>query len=164
VWLDEVHQAVLAYSLYVFLAQWAHNGEDATSSVRPHISSQANSMEESPYWQLIVTQSRSPVRFMEPVSVITIFTRALFWVSDYGLDDRDSRVRFPAGTGNFSLHHRVQNGSGTHPASYPVGTRGFFPGGKAAGAWSWPLPSSAEIKECVELYPHSPSTSSWRGA
>jgi hypothetical protein len=32
----------------------------------------------------------------------------------YGLDDRDSRVRFPAGAGNFSLHHRVQNGSGTH--------------------------------------------------
>jgi hypothetical protein len=25
----------------------------------------------------------------------------------YGLDDRDSRVRFPTGAGNFSLHHRV---------------------------------------------------------
>jgi hypothetical protein len=52
----------------------------------------------------------------------------------YGLDDRDSRVRFPAGAGNFSLHHRVQNGSGDHPASYPMDTRGFFLGGKAAGA------------------------------
>jgi hypothetical protein len=52
----------------------------------------------------------------------------------YGLDDRDSRVRFPAEAGNFSLHHRVQNDSGTHPASYPVGTRGSFFGGKAAGA------------------------------
>jgi hypothetical protein len=50
----------------------------------------------------------------------------------YGLDDRGSRVRFPAGAGNFSLHHRVQTGSGTHPASYPVGTRDSFPGGKAA--------------------------------
>jgi hypothetical protein len=29
----------------------------------------------------------------------------------YGLDDRSSRVRLPAGAGNFSLHHRVQNGS-----------------------------------------------------
>jgi hypothetical protein len=57
----------------------------------------------------------------------------------YGLDDRGSRVRFPAGTGNFSLHHRVQNGSGAHPASYPTGTRVSFPGSKAAGAWSWPL-------------------------
>jgi hypothetical protein len=56
----------------------------------------------------------------------------LFW--GYGLDERSSRVRFPAGAGNLSLHHRVQNGSGTHPASYPMGTRGSFLGGKAAGA------------------------------
>jgi hypothetical protein len=42
----------------------------------------------------------------------------------YGLDNRGSRVRFPAGAGIFSLHHRVQNGSGAHPASYPMGTRG----------------------------------------
>jgi hypothetical protein len=39
-------------------------------------------------------------------------------------------VRFPARAGNLSLHHRVQNGSGAHPASYPMGTRGSFPGGK----------------------------------
>jgi hypothetical protein len=52
----------------------------------------------------------------------------------YGLDDRSSRVQFPAGTGNFSLHHRVQNGSGAHLASYPMGTRDSFPGSKAAGA------------------------------
>jgi hypothetical protein len=52
----------------------------------------------------------------------------------YGLDDLGSRVRFPAGAGNFSLHRRVQNGSGAHPASYPMGTRGSFPEGKAAGA------------------------------
>jgi hypothetical protein len=51
----------------------------------------------------------------------------------YGLDDQGSRVRFPAGAGNFPLHHRVQNGSGAHPASYPVDTRGSFAGGKAAG-------------------------------
>jgi hypothetical protein len=49
----------------------------------------------------------------------------------YGLDDRGSRVRFPAEAGNFSLHHRVQNGSGAHPASYPMGTRGW---GKATGS------------------------------
>jgi hypothetical protein len=42
--------------------------------------------------------------------------------------------RFPAGVGNFSLHHRVQNGSGAHPASYPMGSGGSFPGGEAAGA------------------------------
>jgi hypothetical protein len=46
----------------------------------------------------------------------------------YGLDDRGSRVRFSAGARNISLHYRVQTGSGAHPASYPVGTRGSFPG------------------------------------
>jgi hypothetical protein len=52
----------------------------------------------------------------------------------YGLDDQGYRVRFPAGVGNFSLHHCVQNGSGAYPASYPMGTRSFSPGGKATGA------------------------------
>jgi hypothetical protein len=51
----------------------------------------------------------------------------------YGLDDWGSRVRFPAEDGNFTVHHRVQNGSGAHPASYPMGARGAFPGDKAAG-------------------------------
>jgi hypothetical protein len=50
------------------------------------------------------------------------------------MDDRGSGNRFPTGAGNFSLHHRVQNRSGAHPASYPTGTGGSFPGGKAAGA------------------------------
>jgi hypothetical protein len=59
----------------------------------------------------------------------------------YGLYDRMIRVRFPAGAGNFSLRHRVQTGSGPHPASYPLGAGGFFLGGKAAGARSWPLTS-----------------------
>jgi hypothetical protein len=52
----------------------------------------------------------------------------------YVLDDRGSRGLFPEGAGNFSLHHRVQNGSGAHPASYLMGTTGSFPGGKVAGA------------------------------
>jgi hypothetical protein len=67
---------------------------------------------------------------------------------DYGLDDRGSKVRFPAGAGNFSFHHRVQNGSGAHPASYPMGTRGSSlvikrPGREADHS----PPSSAEVKE-----------------
>jgi hypothetical protein len=79
------------------------------------------------------------------------------WNYCYGLDDRVSRVRFPTGAGNFSLHHRVQDGFEAHPASYLTGTTGSFPGGKATGAWSWPLnPTSAEAKEWVELYLHSP--------
>jgi hypothetical protein len=60
------------------------------------------------------------------------------WYSD-GLRAGWSVVRVPVVAGNFSLHHRVQHGSGAHPASYPMGTRGSLPGGKAAGAWIWPL-------------------------
>jgi len=54
------------------------------------------------------------------------------WRLGYDLDDRGSRVRFPAGAVNFSLHHHVQNGSGANPDFYPMGTRDFFPGGKEA--------------------------------
>jgi hypothetical protein len=54
----------------------------------------------------------------------------------YGLDDRGSKVRFPEGAGKFSLHHRVQNGSRAHPASYSMDTGGSFPGGKAVEASS----------------------------
>jgi hypothetical protein len=58
----------------------------------------------------------------------------------------------PAGAGNFSLHHSVQNGSEAHPASYATGTRGSFPeikrpgheadhsppsGARAKSAWSY---------------------------
>jgi hypothetical protein len=68
-------------------------------------------------------------------------------VTDCGLDDRGSRVRFPEGAGNCFLHHRVQNGSGAHPASYPMSSKAFFLGGKAAGAWSdHSPPSSAAVK------------------
>jgi hypothetical protein len=64
----------------------------------------------------------------------------------YGLDDQGSRARFPAGAGNFSLQHNVKNGSGAHPASYPMGTRGSFSGGKSAGREADHTSISAEVK------------------
>jgi len=45
-------------------------------------------------------------------------------------------VRFLAGAANFSLRHRVQTGSGAHPASYPMISRGSFLGGEVAEMWS----------------------------
>jgi hypothetical protein len=51
-------------------------------------------------------------------------------VSDYGLDDRAIIVRFLAGAKDFSSILCVQTGSGSHPASCPMGTGGPFPGGK----------------------------------
>jgi hypothetical protein len=44
-----------------------------------------------------------------------------------------SGVRVPAGAGDFSLHHRVQNSSGAHPASHTMRTGSSFPRSKAAG-------------------------------
>jgi hypothetical protein len=85
--------------------------------------------------------------------------------SGYGLDDRMIGVRFPAEVGNFSLHHRVQTGSGTHPASYPMGTRGSFLGNKAAGALSWPLASiQCQGQRMRGAIPPLPNMSSWRDA
>jgi hypothetical protein len=82
----------------------------------------------------------------------------------YGLDDRGFRVRFPEGAGNFSLH-RVQNGSG--PTQPPIqcvpgalSLRAKRPGREADNS----PPSSAEVKECVELHLHSPNMPEWRGA
>jgi hypothetical protein len=63
--------------------------------------------------------------------------------------DEKEEVRFLITRWN----HRVQNGSGAHPASYSMGTKGSFPGGKADHS----PPSSAEVNESVDLYLHSPT-------
>jgi hypothetical protein len=52
-------------------------------------------------------------------------------VSDYGLDDGAIEVQSPSGAEHFSSSPCVQTGSEAHPASYPMGTGGPFPGGKA---------------------------------
>jgi len=81
-------------------------------------------------------------------------------VSQYSDSQRAERSgdRFPVGA-RFSAP--VQTGPWAHPASYTMGT-GSFPGGKTAGAWRWsPTPSSAKVKERVELYLYWPSGPSW---
>jgi len=56
------------------------------------------------------------------------------------------------------FHHHVQNGSGAHPASYPMVTRGSSSGVKAAGEWSWPLTSTycrgQRIRGAIPTVPH----------
>jgi hypothetical protein len=69
-------------------------------------------------------------------------------VSDYGLDDRAIEVRSPREAEDFSSSLCVQTGSGAHPASYPMGTGGSFPGSKALPGRDadHSPPSSAELK------------------
>jgi hypothetical protein len=87
----------------------------------------------------------------------SLFGKVQFYVSrdssvgielGYRLDDRSSGVRFPAGAGNFSLNHRVQNGSGAHPASYPMVPGALSPEEKQPRREAdYSPPSSTELKE-----------------
>jgi hypothetical protein len=72
-----------------------------------------------------------------------------------------ARVRVLA-VQDFSLLYSVQTGSGAHLASYTMGTGGSFPGGKAAGAWSWPLTSIlCRDREWWSYISTPPHMSSW---
>jgi hypothetical protein len=56
----------------------------------------------------------------------------------------------------FLFPHRFWNASGAHPVSYPMGNGALSLGVKLPGRETdHSLPSSAEVKECVELYLHS---------
>jgi hypothetical protein len=69
-------------------------------------------------------------------------------------------------TEDFSSSLCVQTGSGDHPASCTMGTRGPFPGGKARPGRDadHSPPSSAEVKKEQELYLLSPHAPPWRVA
>jgi len=63
------------------------------------------------------------------------------------------------------LCYHVQTGSGNHPAFYPMGSRGTFPGVKRLGREAHHShQSTAEVKESVELYFHFPDAPSRHGA
>jgi hypothetical protein len=83
---------------------------------------------------------------------------------DYGLDDRTIGIRSPAGAEDFSSSLCVQTGSGAHPASCTMSTRGPFPGGKARPGRDadHSPPSSAEVENEYELYLLSPQAPPWR--
>jgi hypothetical protein len=58
------------------------------------------------------------------------------------------RSSSPSRVKKFSLLHVVQTCSEAHPASYPMGTGGFFLGGKAAGREAdHSPPTNAEVKK-----------------
>jgi hypothetical protein len=83
----------------------------------------------------------------------------------YGLDNRGSRVRFLAGIGIFLFitASRMALGPTQPPIQWVPGALSLGikrPGYEADHS----PPSTAEVKECMELYLHSPNMSSWRGA
>jgi hypothetical protein len=75
-------------------------------------------------------------------------------------------VRSPTRVEDFSSSPCVQTGSEAHPDSYPMGTGGPFPGGKARpGRDAEHLPpSSAEVEYEKELYLLSPHVPPWHVA
>jgi hypothetical protein len=89
-----------------------------------------------------------------------------YYYHRYGLKAGWQRNRgsIPGRRMRFSLLHSVQTGTGTQPASYPMGTGGSFPGGKVAGAWSWPLTFIYCRGQEWWAKPPLPQTSTWRVA
>jgi hypothetical protein len=65
---------------------------------------------------------------------ITVFTKP-------GIEPYSEIVEPSSHPYTLFLRHRVQTGSGAHPASYKVGTGGSFPGGKSVGARGWLITS-----------------------
>jgi hypothetical protein len=59
------------------------------------------------------------------------FVQAFYYLKQLPTDWANG-VRFPAGTGSFSLCHLIQTGSGARPASCPIGTGASFSGSKVS--------------------------------
>jgi hypothetical protein len=79
----------------------------------------------------------------------------------YGLDDRGSRVRFPAGAGIFlfTTAYRTALGPTQPPIQWVPGALSLEVKWQVREADHSP-PLSAEVKECVEIYLHSLNTPS----
>jgi hypothetical protein len=73
-----------------------------------------------------------PIRSL--VSTLTELTRLSIKINSTELNDRGSRIQLPVRAGNFSLHHRVQNGSVTTqpPIQWVQGALSRERGGKEA--------------------------------
>jgi hypothetical protein len=71
--------------------------------------------------------------------------------TSYGMVDREVGVQVPVGSRIFSYPRRPGR-PWAHPISYPIGTRGPFSGGKAAGVWRRPITSNQyRVQENMDL-------------
>jgi hypothetical protein len=97
---------------------------------------QPTKLPRAPLSKLILCNSHREHRYL----ILFIY----FMYLKFFLWSLDSSVSIPTGyglDGRRSNSGSVQIGSKIHPVSYPIGTRGDFPGGKAAEARNWPLSS-----------------------
>jgi hypothetical protein len=77
------------------------------------------------------------------ISEVYVMFSASTWATGWMIEGSS-----PGRGWEISLHHRVQTGSGAHPASYQIGTRGLFPGGvmRPGREVDHSPPSSAKVK------------------
>jgi hypothetical protein len=77
--------------------------------------------------------NHSPIRGVREYNIESVIMSEPGELSRYSWTKNwTAGVRLPAGSRDFFLLHSVQTGSGAHPASYPMGTRGCF-GSETAG-------------------------------
>jgi hypothetical protein len=100
-----------------------------------------------------------------PINSLILLCVLCQWYST-GLQAGWPGVRVSARSENLSLYHCcAQTASGAHPSSYPMGTRGSFPGGVKRSereADHSPL-SSAEFKNSWSYISIPPNKPSWLG-
>jgi hypothetical protein len=76
----------------------------------------------------------------QPYSFPAVFINFVVWGSQdssVGIETGyrlDSWSSIPGRSKRFFSFHNIQTSSGVHPASYPMGTDGYLPRGKAARA------------------------------
>jgi hypothetical protein len=80
----------------------------------------------------------------------------------YGLDDREVKSRQGLGIFLFTTASRPALGPTQPPVQRVLGALSLGIK-RQVGEADHSSPSSAEVKECMELYLHSPNKPSWRG-
>jgi hypothetical protein len=137
-----------SHSNYCSLCLWRHyqktNGPILSSWSENRQLSIPSSRKNRITWRFLARRSWISIYFHQPHLPSKFLAVASLYIQSVKRRDTGwtARVQFQTRETNFSLLHSVQTGFWAHSTPYPMDTEGSFPGGKAAGAWSWPLTSS----------------------